>query len=218
VGPLSEGGKRAVARALRGVPVAVRDKASQRLLADLGIEAALTADAALLLELPQQAIQPDAPVLLIPRAGYPEITSALLGVAKALVATGQPVAAMPIQAGEDGPCLEDMKAQLPALQLWRPQAPQEALEHVARARYVVSGRLHGLIFAALAGRPFSGLVYDPKVAAFLDESGARAHPLPPNVAALLEEVRRACPPDAHRLARIKARAQEGRAWLERVLA
>ena len=44
--------------------------------------------------------------------------------------------------------------------------------HHARSRAVLSGRLHGLILAAHAGRPHAGLAYDPKVSGFLADSGA----------------------------------------------
>ena len=52
VGPLSPDGERAVAQALRGLPVAVRDGPSQILLKRLGIPAELVADSALLLPEP----------------------------------------------------------------------------------------------------------------------------------------------------------------------
>ncbi len=86
VGPLSPAGARAVKRTLTGLPVAVRDGASQRLLASLGISAELVADAALLLPEPRgtTTVSLTPPVLLIPRGGYPEITESLIALAKAL--------------------------------------------------------------------------------------------------------------------------------------
>ena len=75
VGPLSPAGERTVRQTLTGLPVAVRDGASQRLLETLGITAELVADAALLLPEPKgtttMSLTP--PVLLVPRGGYPRL-------------------------------------------------------------------------------------------------------------------------------------------------
>lgn len=220
IGPLSPQGRKAVARALRGVPVAVRDEASRALLDDLGVPAARTADCALLLEPPASAaFSPagDAPILLIPRGGYPEITAGLIVLGRALAAQGQRVAALALQPSEDGPCLTAMQAALPALEVVTAHSPEEALEGVARARYIVSGRLHGLVFAALAHRGFSGLVYDPKVAAFLQETARPAHVLPLDSAALAAEVLAPRALDHAALDAARARAKQGVTWLHSVL-
>ena len=42
---------------------------------------------------------------------------------------------------------------------------------LSRMEAVVSMRLHALIFAAVRGVPLVGVVYDPKVSAFLDDAG-----------------------------------------------
>ena len=218
VGPLSETGKRSVARALRGVRVAVRDEASRDLLRTLGVEARLFADAALLLEPPHTAPPPpDAPVLLAPRGGYPVITEALGALAARLEAQGVRVSALALQAAEDAPHLEMMKQTAPGLELLHPDTPEEALGHVANASYVVSARLHGLILAAVAGRPFCGVVYDPKVAAFLGESGSSAHHLPPDVLGLMNDVLERRGPDIARVAALRARAAAGLEWLDTAL-
>ena len=214
VGPLSETGKRSVARALRGVRVAVRDEMSHKLLHTLGVEARLVADAALLLELPHTAPPPDAPVLLAPRGGYPVVTEALGALAARLEAQGVRVAALALQAAEDAPHLEMMKRAAPGLELSHPATPEEALSHIANASYVVSARLHGLILAAVAGRPFCGVVYDPKVAAFLEESGSSAHHLPPDVPGLMEDVLARRGPEPERLAALRDRAAAGLEWLD----
>ena len=217
VGPLSETGRRAVARALRGVRVAVRDEASRELLRTLGVEARLVADAALLLEPPHMTPPPDAPVLLAPRGGYPVITEALGALAARLGAQGVRVAALAFQATEDAPHLETMKQTAPGLELLHPSTPQEALGHIANASYVVSARLHGLILAAVTGRPFCGVVYDPKVAAFLEESGSSAHHLPPDVPRLMADVLARRGPDPERVAALRARAAAGLEWLDAAL-
>lgn len=216
VGPLSARGERRVARALRGVPVAVRDEPSQRLLERLDIPAFLMADTALLLPKPVTTPGANAPVLLIPRGGYPHITDALGTLAQRLHAERVPLAALALQPGEDGEALEQIARRAPSLQRLGAATPQHALEHLAGARYVVSARLHGLILAARAGRPFSGIAYDPKVAAFLTESGRRVFPTSPDPEALFEEVFGA-PIDAAKVAALEARARSGLRWLSEAL-
>ena len=50
----------------------------------------------------------------------------------------------------------------------QPLSTEETLGLMSRMQAVVSMRLHGLIFAAGQGIPLIGVVYDPKVRAFLD--------------------------------------------------
>jgi polysaccharide pyruvyl transferase CsaB len=217
VGPLSPVGRVAVARALRRVPVAVRDETSRRVLRALDIDAALAADAALLLEASPREPQADAPLLLVPRGGYPEITEGLIYLGQALVSRGQRVAALAIHEAEDGPCVDAMRRELPSLRVLAAASPAEALAQVAGARYVVSGRLHGLILAAVAHLGFSGLVYDPKVAAFLQEAGRPAHALPLDHARLVADVLDPRPLELDKLAVLKGRAEAGLDWLDGAL-
>lgn len=216
VGPLSAQGEQRVARALRGVPVAVRDRASQHLLGRLGIPAVLVADTALLLPKPLAQPGANAPVLLIPRGGYPHITDALGALAQRLHAEHAPLAALALQPGEDGEALDQIARRAPSLKRLSAATPQHALEQIAGARHVVSARLHGLILAAHAGRPFSGIAYDPKVAAFLTESGQRVFPASPDPEALFEDVFSA-PFDAAKVAALEARARSGMRWLSETL-
>jgi len=218
VGPLSPAGERAVARTLRGVPVAVRDRPSQALLERLDIAAELVADSALLLPQPMLATTENpAPVLLVPRGGYPVVTTALAQLAARLEAEGVAVAGLALQPGEDGAPLEQLRRAAPTLVKITAETPQAALEGIAGSRHVVSARLHGLILAARAGVPFSGVAYDPKVAAFLTETGAPVHPVPPDPEALWLEV---CNPvfNTEKIATLTTRAQNGRLWLQDVLA
>lgn len=200
VGPLSPAGQRAVASTLRGLPVAVRDEASRELLYTLGVPAALTADAALLLPRPRVTPGGDAPVLLIPRGGFPEAT-----------ATRRP-AAMSVQAAEDDAPVRALAAHVSGLEPLRADTVTAALAHVARSRAVVSVRLHGLVFAALAERPFYALAYDPKVTAFMQEVGTRAYPLRADTAQLFDDVLRGARPPA--CAPLRRRAAAGLDWLE----
>ena len=218
IGPLSPAGERSVRRTLKGLPVAVRDGASQRLLASLGIQAELVADAALLLNKPEGAatLSSTPPVLLIPRGGYPEITEALIALAKALRVKGVPLAGMGVQPGQDDAPLKQLREAVPDLALWRADTPSAALSAVAGASYVVSARLHGLIFAAVAERPFSGIVYDPKVAAFAEEAGAGAYTLPLDLGRVLEDIA-AASSDSFRIDALKERSAKGLLWLNEVL-
>ncbi|CAA9566737.1 MAG: hypothetical protein AVDCRST_MAG86-1134 [uncultured Truepera sp.] len=216
VGPLSPSGERAVAGALRGVPVAVRDRASQRLLERLDVPSTLVADAALLLPKPAAPTDaaPTASVLLIPRGGYPEITAALARLAETLHGEGVALAGLALHPGEDAAPLAELP---PTVERLEAPTPQAALVLIAGSRHVVSARLHGLILAARAGRPFSGIAYDPKVTAFLEEVGNRAHPIPPDPAALLREITRPTPA-LERVAELTARARDGLTWLSASLA
>ena len=56
---------------------------------------------------------------------------------------------------------------VPHYLITRPESPMAIIGVLSRMRAVVSMRLHALIFAAGRGVPLVGLVYDPKVSAFL---------------------------------------------------
>ena len=217
VGPLSEQGKRAVTNTLEGVAISVRDKTSLRLLESLNLPTHLGADCALLLHPPDVGPKSKS-VVLIPRAGYPEITGALIKLAKALDENGINVSASAVQAQEDREALEQLSAAVPGLSVTYPDSPQTLLQTLATADYIVSGRLHGLILAAVAGTPFCGLIYDPKVEAFLTEAGAPAFSLPVNVPELIRTTLEKPTIPAVKLEALKARAHDGAAWLEKKLA
>lgn len=220
VGPLSPAGRRRVARALRGLPVAVRDDASQSLLHDLGVPAALVADPALLLPRPARASRPaaagGAPVLLVPRAGHPDLNDALLAAGARLRSAGVPLAVLGLHEREDGDAVTRLARAL-VVDPWRASTPGDALRLVSRARYVLSVRLHALIFAAVCGVGFAGLVYDPKVAGFLSEAAAPAFHPPVDPARLAEVAAAGAPPDEQAVERLRRRAQDGLDWLSRQL-
>lgn len=217
VGPLSPGGRRRVGAALRGIPVAVRDHASRELLAGLGIDAKLVGDGALLLEPPSVDPAPDAPTLLVPRAGHPELTDALAAAGRAVRQGGGRVAVLAIQPGEDERELERLRAGVEGLEPWSAADHREALRRIAASGMVLSARLHGLVLAAVAGRPLAGLVYDPKVRGFCERLGAPVFSPPVDVAALSRVALARPAPDPARLAALRASAEDGVDWLERVL-
>ena len=211
IGPLSKKGKVMVANTLKGIPVAVRDKASRDLLTSLGIESFLTADTALLLPIPIP-VKCRSKILLIPRANYSNFTQELIEIGKAFKAENIPIAALIMHPHEDLQELNALKENLPSLEVLKAETPKQALEHIAKAQYVISVRLHGLILAAKSRTPFRGMVYDPKVAAFLQEVEAEEHPLPLTLKLTMEEA-----VDLAALKQLKERAKKGIGWLDSVL-
>jgi polysaccharide pyruvyl transferase CsaB len=174
LGPLSPWGERQVQRALRGVPVILRDQDSLEYARRLGIPAELGADPALLLTPPPVRREEDL-VLVIPRAGVgKEAVRTLYVTANRLFHDGKRVLVLLLQPGYDEEILPD----LPHHQVEKTADPRRVLYLAAQAGYVISMRLHGLILAAAAGTPFAALSYDPKVAAFAKETGAFYQELP----------------------------------------
>jgi len=91
---------------------------------------------------------------------------------------------------------------------------------LGRMRVVVSMRLHALIFAAAAGTPVVGAVYDPKVQAFLEHLGkGRYLPLSEATApALFDAVRETLAGGAAaEVGRLRALAAENQAVAKRLL-
>jgi polysaccharide pyruvyl transferase CsaB len=216
IGPLSGPGRRRVAAALRGVPIAVRDTQSVELLAGLGLTATLVGDPALLLDPPSGPIG-EPGTILVPRAGHPDLTDALAAVGSDCLENGLSVALLPFHPQEDGPEVERLSAALPSASLLRPADHREALRLIGGARLVVSARLHGLILAAAAGTPFVGLVYDPKVAGFLAQSGGTGFEAPVDQRRLIDVCREPCglTPEVRR--QLLQRAEDGLVWLDATL-
>ena len=220
LGPLSPNGWQRVTRALGPVAVAVRDSHSQRQLAEHGITAELVADTALLLyKIPvdRPHRQTTGPTLLIPRSGFPDITAALADVARALTTENITVAVLPLHPEQDEQDAETIARAAGGADILMASTPHEALGYIATSRYVISARLHGLILAAAAFRNFCGLIYDPKVAAFLHEADAPAFSPPIDSQALITTALER--PDVPRraLEALKSRAATGLDWLDRVL-
>ncbi len=211
VGPLSEAGRWRVGRALEGLPLAVRDAPSVLLLGDLGLRAERVADPALLLPAPTRS-DPDGPVVLVPRAGHDDLNDALSAAGRLLREAGLEVATLALHEREDAPACERIAIATQALRL-EAATPEQALQHIGAARYVLSARLHGLILAARAGVGFAGLVYDPKVAGFLDDARAPAFTRPVEPRRLADLAREARRPDADAVGALVRRADAGLDWL-----
>ncbi len=214
IGPLSDRGRRRVARVLKRVPLAVRDDTSMKLLDGLGLQAELVADPALLLS-PGEGPRTD--VLLIPRAPYRHFSNALLAAGEEALSLGLSVGVMAIHKEEDATETGFLLAGLPGAVHLPAEHWQAALDACAGAGLVLSVRLHGLIFAAAAGRPHAGLVYDPKVQGFLARSGGQVFTEPVDTIRLLALVQEAPPPDTALLSELRASAERGTGWLARQL-
>jgi len=204
LGPLSPWGERQVQRALRGIPLILRDQDSLDYAKRLGLPATLGADPALLLTPPPVKREEDL-VLVIPRAGVePEAIKNLYITANHLFHEGKQVLVLLLQPGYDDAIAKEFY-------LHRIEAtsdPRRVLYLVAQAGYVISMRLHGLILAAAAGTPFAALSYDPKVAAFAKETGAYYQELPGDPIKLSKAVMYGRYPDWEKVAALKERARQ----------
>lgn len=210
IGPLSSRGLRRTASVLRHLHVGVRDRQSIELLRGAGVEATLVADPALLLD--SEPVNP-VDVLLIPRAPYRAFSEALLAAGQEALALGRTVGVLMIQPDEDSAEAGFLLAGLEGARSLPARSWSEALGTCAAAGLVLSVRLHGLVFAATAGRPHAGLVYDPKVAGFLERSGGPVFHDPVNVldlVSLVSDPQRAAGTPAGTL---RAGAEAGGRWL-----
>jgi polysaccharide pyruvyl transferase WcaK-like protein len=118
-----------------------------------------------------------------------------------------------VQADEDDRELERLLHAVPSVRYLPAKTPQALLAIIAGSSYVVSGRLHGLVLAARAGVNYAGLIYDPKVNAFLEETGAPAFGLPIDEEKLVLTVLHKERQDDEKVAALRARAQAGAEWL-----
>lgn len=81
---------------------------------------------------------------------------------------------IPIEGRPDAAAAQKVAAQLqyaPANLLTSCPSTELAIALSARMDVALSMRLHALIFAAVHGVPLVGVIYDPKVSAFLDDAG-----------------------------------------------
>lgn len=228
LGPLSAEGRDRVGRVLRGVPIALRDRPSLELAAELGLDAVPTADAALLLEPGGSggsvAHQPAATgVVLVPRGGHPRATEVLAAVAREATRAGHEVAVAAFHPHEDDAEAARVVAAAPGATRLALATPQDALAAFAPARVVVSARLHGLVLAAVAGAPHAGLAYDPKVRGFAEATGAPCMDVPRDAAGVATVagaiggfVSRPTL-DRARVAAARRAAADGVTWLARTL-
>jgi polysaccharide pyruvyl transferase CsaB len=220
LGPLSPRGRRAVRLALRGVKLGLRDAPSLELAAELGLDAHPVADTALLLE-PPAAAEPGAPgpLVLVPRDGYPHLTEALIALGRPWADAGGRVRLAAVDPQRDAGELERLQGAFPQAEHRPADRPEALVAAFVGAHAVLSGRLHGMVLAALAGAPVAGLAYDPKVAGFGTRIGAPVAPVPRDAAGVAAAVTALAPfvaapwLDGAAVARERARAAAGVVWL-----
>jgi polysaccharide pyruvyl transferase CsaB len=220
LGPLSARGARAVRRVLQGVPLGLRDQPSLELAASLGLDAHAVADTALLLDAPPRT-EPGVggPLVLVPRAGYPLLTDALAALGRPWVAAGGRVRLTVVDAARDAGELARLRGAFPTADVRTTADPAALIAAFAGAHAVLSGRLHGLVLAAVAGAPVAGIAYDPKVAGFGARIGAPVAPAPRDAAGVADTVAALAPfvaapsLDRSAVARERTRAAAGIDWL-----
>ncbi|AFZ66414.1 polysaccharide pyruvyl transferase CsaB [Deinococcus peraridilitoris] len=206
IGPLSPVGGKRVAAALRAVPAIVRDRLSLDTLSQLGVQARLGGDPALLLRA-SEGTRHENRVILAPRAGERGATERLAELARALRSAGREVVCLSFHPPHD-----DQEARLIGGEVISTSDPQTALDAIAGAGFVVGVRLHAVILAAAAGVPFAGVSYDPKVAGFCADAGALAVTTDFDPAWLGQEILAGRSVDWHAVGAMKQRAKDSFDW------
>ncbi|RJQ08304.1 MAG: polysaccharide pyruvyl transferase CsaB [Bacillota bacterium] len=196
VGPINRRLNRSLARlVLDRVPlITVRGPSSERLLRELGVTAprvVVTADSAFAIEpAPLERV-----AAICEAEGLPDIgdhrQGRVVGVAvrpwrgsrniERVVARaadyisgklGYRVLFLPVHRRVDLAAVEAVRAEMqqPSYLLQGSYSAADTVGLLSRLRWILSMRLHPLIFAAVGGVPAVGLVYDPKVHEFLAEA------------------------------------------------
>ncbi|MCI8525344.1 MAG: polysaccharide pyruvyl transferase CsaB [Oscillospiraceae bacterium] len=221
--------------------ITLREDSSRDELSSMGVsgpEITVTADPALLLTpaAPQQVdgwflqngLDPhQAYVLLVlrPWQGYEEKAPAFAQAAAELCRRhGLKPVFLALEPGRDLPACrmaaEAVGSAPPVLSV--PNDGRLIVGILGRMHLVVSMRLHALIFAAAAGTPVVGAVYDPKVQAFLDYLGQKAYLALEDVTSssllrIMEDALEQGARSAADVARLRALAAENEAAARRLL-
>lgn len=183
----------------RSGSVTVRDRASLRTLADLGVrDASLVPDPATRLRPDREAgrdllveagIDPDRPVLgvaarrVLGEAADERLQDAYDGVAGAFADRGWQLVYLPFcrhryePVGQDDRVCLAHAARHAGTVLWY-ERPAELLGAVSHLDAVVATRLHSMIFAHEAGVPFVAVEYADKVTSILEEYGVAHRGVP----------------------------------------
>ena len=167
-------------------PITVRDTDSHRVLQRLGIEARTTADLAFGL---QPSVEADADRLVaclrpwsgkrhirpvgIRAAESPEwfVDTAARALDEAATAIGLPVHFVALQRDRDHALHEAVAARMRAPVTFATPTVHEVVDEIGRGAVVVSMRYHGVVCAALSGRPTVAIGYSPKVDSLVGDLG-----------------------------------------------
>jgi polysaccharide pyruvyl transferase CsaB len=185
IGPLSHKRSRKLTRSVanRCTAITVRDNASRDLLIEIGVTKPITvtADPALLLE-PEHLGPPHderCGLSLRPWRNEEQALADQLAEAYAQALPHVPLLFMPMHGEADSDVQTFFAVALrehldSAIRIAKPGSPCNAsllMLIASRARMVIGMRLHSLIFAAACSVPAVALAYDPKVVAFMEQSG-----------------------------------------------
>lgn len=240
VGPLQHRRSQLLARAVLGLAsfISVRDEASAALVTAIRGKPTprVLPDPALFLP-PPIAAGAARGLALIVRGLAPgdtdqqPLVAALAELALAEIGDGVPVTVVTMHRGEDEETVALVQAAIrerhgtEVARQELPVDPAEALAALAGFEAVVSVRLHGVLLAALAARPWVGIGYDPKVEAAAGLLGVPRLALP--VRGLTSARLRTALADARQpqtratvaaaLARVRARRAETVAWLIKMI-
>jgi polysaccharide pyruvyl transferase WcaK-like protein len=163
--------------------VCVRGPRSASLLAEIGVEAKVVGDPALLLAPPRP---PERIEALVVSLGYGDdlrggqqlaVVEAVVGAVASYADQGVPVRFVAISP-RDVEWAEASVARIPRAEVVVVNRPIEWFAAVADARLVIAERLHAAVLAAAAGVPVVALAYQPKVDDFMASIGQEAQCLP----------------------------------------
>lgn len=174
-------------------PFTVRDDPSRRLLQQLGIDARTTADLVFGLN-PPSRVEGDRVVVclrpwstdrqLLPVAARRPTTDEwfVAGAAHALDElagrVGLPVQFVALQRDRDQALHEEVAGRMRSTVSCSTPTVHDVLAELASGAIVVSTRYHGVVGAALAGRPSVAIGYDPKVEALAHDLGPATRLVP----------------------------------------
>ena len=240
VGPVRHRRSRCLVRLVLGMAsfISVRDEASAALVTSIrgGARPRVVPDPALFLSAPPAAATTRGLALIVRSMapgtpGGAALVSALVDVAAEEILRGAPVTLLTMQSPEDAPMVEAIQAtirartgaELGGSEL--PVDPERALIALAGFEAIVSVRLHGVLLAALAARPWVAIAYDPKVeaAGLLLDAPQLVLPVPgltgTQLKAALADARRPQRLDAVAAALVRLRGQRGEVldWVNEVI-
>lgn len=188
VGPLNRSISRYIAKlVLNGVNcITVRDNAGRLLLEEIMVNkpVTVTADPVFLMELPGKKETAfvwkgfDLPettedIIALVVRDWPGINEVIDTLSKAIIdwtsRASLPcrIIVLPFQLKQDllpsKTLAEKLSSKVPVTLISQEMTPKQFLSIISQTTFVVSMRLHALIFAAISDVPFLGLAYDPKV-------------------------------------------------------
>lgn len=192
-GPFEKRSTRIVSRIAAGLvsAISVRDRESADLLRSIGITRPIeiTADPVFVWTRPASDGGNDADrvprIAIVPRYSLSDRERSILArlCDRLIDRDDAEIVFVAFQTGfsprfDDLAAIEDVRSRMrfgDRAQVRVPASPKEAIDLIAASDFLISVRLHALIFAALTSRPGVALSYDPKVASFmsaLDQSDA----------------------------------------------